>query len=416
MPRAARERTAVRDLARAVAERAARPEQAEKTRLWTACNDLHPVRPMVHLDPQNGWPELETAWLDLSCADPRLRAVERTLRLRLLRADHLPDDVPVTAAFPVPMVVHGAGYDDYGIPIELERTGKAGGAYRITRLLNDDSDERKLHPRPIVVDHEATRREAAFVGDLLGDILPVVQVGKTTWRYGLSRVLVHWRGLGQMMLDMYDDPALLHRLMGFLRDDFLREIEIMESAGAVSLNNTAGNVTGSGGLCPTSDLPGPRYDGTPRVRNCVCWGESQETVGVGPAQFEEFVLEYQLPLLRRFGLVDYGCCEPLDSRLDLLVAKVPNLRWVSISPWADRELCAGKLGGRFVYVYKPNPAYLCAPTPAWDKVEEDIRRALDAARDQPMHIVMKDTSTFHGDAARATKWCELAVRLAKAAG
>ncbi len=216
-----------------------------------------------------------------------------------------------------------------------------------------------------------------------------------------------------MMLDMYDDPELLHRLMAFLRDDFNREIEIMEREGAVSLNNTADNVTGSGGLSATRDLPGPGYDGTPRVRHCVCWGESQETVGVGPAQFDEFVLAYQLPLLRRFGLTDYGCCEPLDQKLDLLIAKVPNLRWVSISPWANRELCAEKLAGRYVYVYKPNPAYLCSPTPAWEAAEEDIRRTLCVARGQPIHIVMKDTSTFHHDASRVTRWCEMARRLAE---
>jgi hypothetical protein len=407
-----RDRTMIRELAREVAEIAALPEQAEKARLWTACNDLRPVRPMVFLDPQNGWPELEKAWLDLHCQDPALRGVERSLRLRLLRARHMPDDMPVTARFEVPLVVRGSGYDDYGIPIELERSGGQGGAYHIVRLVNDEQDLRRLHPRPIAVDHDATNRAEDIANDLLGDILTVVKRGKTLWRYGLSRVLVHWRGLDQMMLDMYDHPALLHRLMALLRDDFLSEIQTMEEAGAVSLNTTETDVNGSGGLAPTTDLPGPAYDGVPRVQNCVCWGESQETVGVGPAQFEEFVLNYQLPLLRCFGLVDYGCCEPLDGKLDLIMARVANLRWVAVSPWANRELCAEKICGRYVYVYKPNPSYLCSPTPAWDQAEEDIRHTLRVTRGQPVHIVMKDTSTFHDDASRVTRWCEMARRIA----
>jgi hypothetical protein len=166
-------------------------------------------------------------------------------------------------------------------------------------------------------------------------------------------------------------------------------------------------------LSPTTDLPGPGFDGTPRVRNCICWGESQETLGIGPSQFDEFVLSYQLPLLTRFGLVDYGCCEPLDTRLDLLMARVPNLRWVAVSPWANRELCAEKLDGRYVYVYKPNPSYLCSPTPAWDEVKEDIRRTLSVTRGQAVHIVMKDTSTFHDDPSRVTRWCELARTMAE---
>lgn len=413
MPGAAQEREIVRELARAVAEAAARPEEREKARLWTACNDLRPVRPMVCLHPQNGMPEVEAEWVRLCCVDPSLRSVERGLRLKLLRVRHMPDDVPITGEYEVHTTVHGTGYDDYGIPIQVERSGVEGGAYHMVRLVNDQRDVQRLHPRPIVVDHAATATELDRARGLIGDILPVVRRGKTGWRFGLSRVLVHWRGLDQMMLDMYDDPELLHRLMAFLRDDFIREIETMEREGAVSLNNTADNVTGSGGLSPTRDLPGPGYDGTPRVRNCVCWGESQETVGVGPAQFDEFVLAYQLPLLCRFGLTDYGCCEPLDQKLDLLVAKVPNLRWVSISPWANRELCAEKLAGRYVYVYKPNPAYLCSPTPAWEAAEEDVRRTLRVARGQPVHIVMKDTSTFHHDASRVTKWCEMARRLAE---
>ena len=39
-----RDRSILRDLAQRVAEIAARPEQAEKARLWTVCNDLRPER------------------------------------------------------------------------------------------------------------------------------------------------------------------------------------------------------------------------------------------------------------------------------------------------------------------------------------------------------------------------------------
>jgi hypothetical protein len=404
----------VRDLAREVADRAADPAEAEKVRLWTLCNDLHPVRPMVFLDPQNGWPELDAAWLRLECEDPFLRPVEHALRRRLLRAEHLPDDGPLLAEFPVRAVITGAGYDDYGIPISVEKMS-SGGAYRILSLVNNASDRARLHPRPVRVDHEATRRALDQAQDAIGDILPVTLRGKTDWRFGLTRVLVHWRGLGRLMLDLYDEPGLLHDLMSLLRDDFLREIDLMEAEGTAGPNAAPDNVTGSGGLSPTTSLPAAGACSRRSARDCICWGESQETVGVGPAHFEQFVLAYQLPLFERFGLVDYGCCEPLDSRLDLLLARIPNLRWVSVSPWADKHLCAEKLGGRYVYVFKPNPAFLCAPHPAWDAVGEDIASALAAAHGQPMHIVMKDTSTFHGDAGRATEWCLRARRLAEEA-
>lgn len=40
----------LRELGNRVAEIAALPVQQEKKKLWTANNDLHPVRPMVYID------------------------------------------------------------------------------------------------------------------------------------------------------------------------------------------------------------------------------------------------------------------------------------------------------------------------------------------------------------------------------
>jgi len=403
----------LRDLAQRVAEIAARPEQAEKARLWTACNDLRPERAMVYADPQNGWRELDAAWLTLECEDPALRGFEHTLRRKLIRHEHIPDDFPILNTFEIGPHVTGNGYDDYGPKLEVTRSQQPDGAYHIVPAIRSEKDLDQLHFRPIRIDLEATDRTVARAADLLGDILEVRKVGRTSWRYGLTRVLVHLRGLDQMMYDLYDHPGLLHRLMGFLRDDYLREIDLFEEVGAVSLNNTPDHVTGSGGLSPTEDLPGEGYDGVPRVKHCLCWGESQETVSISPAQFDEFVLQYQLPLLERFGLVDYGCCEPLDHKLDLLIEKIPHLRWVSVAPWADRERIAEKLDGKYVFVYKPNPAPVCAPEPNWEQAEKELRETLAIARGCPVHLVMKDTHTFHHDPERITRWAQMASRIAR---
>jgi hypothetical protein len=89
------------------------------------------------------------------------------------------------------------------------------------------------------------------------------------------------------------------------------------------------------------------------------WGfaESQETVNVSPEMFEEFVFQYQLPILSRFGLNCYGCCEPLNKRW-YIIKRIPGLRRVSVSPWAQFDDIAEKLGKNYVLSYKPNPAYL----------------------------------------------------------
>ena len=407
------DKNVLRDLVKRVVEIASLPEQAAKIRLWTACNDLNAERAMVYADPANGWSELEAAWIELQCEDRLLRQWEHRLRCKLLRHEHIPDDFPILNTFDIPTEVTGNGEDDYGLALKKAHSKCTDGAYHIEPIINNDKDLQKLHYRPIQINHNTTDQNVDLAKELLGDILDVRKAGKTYWRYGLTRVLIHMHGLEEMMLNMYDNPGLIHRLMGFLRDDFLREIDLFERENAVGLNNKPDNVNGSGGLGPTTSLPGENFDGTPKIENSICWGESQETISVSPRLFDEFVLQYQIPIMERFGLTDYGCCEPLDSRLDLLIAKIPNLRWVAVSPWADREVCRNKIGNKYVYVYKPNPATICSPEPNWDQAERDIRHTLSITKGCSVHIVMKDTSTFCNEPERITRWARMATRIAK---
>jgi len=390
------------------------PEQAEKVRLWTACNDLKPQRAMVYADPQNGWAEIDAAWLRCECEDERCRTIERTLRRKIIRHEHIPDDFPILDTLDVPTRVTGAGYDDYGFALQTTKSDEERGAYHIEPVIRCLEDIEKLHFRPVQVDHLTTERQFRYVQELLGDILQVRKAGRTYWRYGLSRVLIHMRGLNNMMLDMYDNPEMVHRLMVFLRDVKMHELDVMEREQAIGFNNTPDSVNGTGGLAITTSLPFEAdLEGSPTLADSRCWGESQETVGVGPRHFDEFVLHYQLPLLKRFGLVAYGCCEPLDHKIDLLIERVPHLRWVSVAPWANRELLAEKVSNRYVYVYKPNPSHICAPTPDWHAAEREIRETLAIARDCPTHIVMKDTHTFHSDPKRITRWSLMVTRIAR---
>jgi len=406
------DRALLRELATQVAAIAALPEQAEKARLWTACNDLRPERAMVYADPQNGWKDLEPAWLHLECQDPVLRGFEHPLRRKLIHHQHIRDDFPILDTYEIPVQVSGSGYDDYGLELGRMDADVDDGAYHIEPAVRSEEDLARLHCRPLRIETEAADRSAALAEDLFGDILTVLRTGRMSWRYGLTRPLIHMRGLDQMMLDMYDNPRLLHQLLGLLQEDLSRELDLFEQAGEVSLNNTADHVTGSGGLSPTADLPGPDFDDSPQARHCICWGESQETVGVGPDLFDEFVLQYQLPLLQRFGLVDYGCCESLDHKFDLIINQVPRLRWLAVTPWADREVAADKIGGDYVYVYKPNPSHICAPQPDWDAAEQEIRQTLTIARGCPVHLAMKDTHTFCGEPERLTRWADMATRVA----
>jgi hypothetical protein len=84
-----------------------------------------------------------------------------------------------------------------------------------------------------------------------------------------------------------------------------------------------------------SDLPGPESDGQVKLKDLWGWAESQESTVISPAMYKEFFLPYLARLSAKFGLVYYGCCEPVHDRLELIMQAIPNLRSVSVSGWAD---------------------------------------------------------------------------------
>jgi hypothetical protein len=191
-----------------------------------------------------------------------------------------------------------------------------------------------------------------------------------------------------------------------LRDGAMAVIDSLEERGLL-YPNYDGAYVGSGGFGWTDELPQPDFEGHVRLQDMWGFAESQETVGISPAMFEEFVFPYQCSLLERFGINCYGCCEPLDSRWPV-VQRFPRLRRVSVSPWANREFFAEMLGDRYILSMKPNPADLAMPDFDEEHVRQVLRTDLRATRDCRVEVIMKDNHTIGGDAQRVVRWVELA--------
>jgi hypothetical protein len=147
------------------------------------------------------------------------------------------------------------------------------------------------------------------------------------------------------------------------------------------------------------------------------WGfaESQETVGISPQMFEEFIFPYQRCLLECFGLNCYGCCEPLDSRWHV-VKRFPRLRRVSMSPWANVEVMAEQLGNRYIFSWKPHPGVLAADTFDEELARQTLHRGLQALKrnDCRVEIIMKDCHTVRNDPQRVIRWVQIAKEEAEA--
>jgi hypothetical protein len=132
-------------------------------------------------------------------------------------------------------------------------------------------------------------------------------------------------------------------------------------------------------------------------------------VGVSPKLFEEFVFAYQLPILERFGLNIYGCCEPLDGRFDI-VKRIPRLRKVTVSPWSDARGMAEKIGRDYIYSRKVNPAEIAQAAIDEAQIRRGLRDMLTATWQNNCHveILMRDILTLGGNPNNIVRWTQIA--------
>jgi len=164
----------------------------------------------------------------------------------------------------------------------------------------------------------------------------------------------------------------------------------------------------------TEELPAKGFNpDKPRTKDLWTFGLAQMFSTVSPAMHQEFELDYSNRWFERFGLVYYGCCDPLDRKMDI-VRKIPNLRKASMSPWVDLERGAESTGKDFVFSRKPNPAFLAMSI--WDTeiVENDLRETLNTCKRYrcPVEFILKDVSTVCYQPQRLWQWAEIASRVA----
>ena len=398
------DRTIIRDLAKQVAGIAALPIQAQRRALWKKHNSLKPARPMILLFPEGSWEELLSPG-DLRCEGERARGIEWALRSRIYYHEHFDDDTVIERECIVPKVIHNSGW---GLEPERIPSTTARGSWRFSPVVKGSADLKKLRFPEIHHDEEATRENLEQAQELFGDILEIKLRGVARISYHPVSQWVHLRGLTETMLDMHDRPQMLHDAMAFLEEGLRRVLEQYVDQNLLSINND-GTYHSSGGNGYTDELPASGFD-PEHVRPCDMWSsaEAQELAQVGPKHHAEFALQYESRLLAPFGLNGYGCCEDLTQKLaDVLT--LPNIRRISISPWADVDACAEKLGSGYIYSWKPNPAQLVGRFDE-DRVRSTIRHTIEAAQRYGcvLEMILKDTHTCEHHPERFDRWTRIA--------
>ena len=396
------DRTILRDLAKRVAEAASLPVMAERRALWRRHNALEPGRPMILVFPEGSWRELLPDSV-LECEGKRARRMEWALRMRLYTHEHLGDDTVIEKEWVVERSVRHTGW---GLEPKRKPSSTRTGAWAFDPVLLEASDVGKLRMPEVVEDEEATAANLAEAEDVLGDILEVRPKGVSRLSFHLMKEYTSLRGLEQTMMDMVDAPEMLHEAMGFLEAGCRGVVRQYEERGLLSLNND-GTYHSSGGNGYTDELPAPGFDGV-HVRPCDLWAsaEAQEMAGVSPGMHREFVLDYEKRLLEPFGLNGYGCCEDLTRKLDDVLT-IRNLRRVSISPWADVDACAERLGRACIFSWKPRPTDLVGRFDE-EAIRAYLRHTVEAARGCVLEMILKDTHTCENRPERFTRWAAIA--------
>ena len=341
----------LRGLAKRQAEIAALPVMQIRKKRWTDTNDGIPgARPPFAIESWTFDRDFMPEEL-FQCRSEYGRRLESGFLRNIRHHELLNDDHVCPASLDIGWHVK---YNEFGIEIHTDYAKDADGVtlgYHFEHPIKDLAGGfAMIKPATFELDREGTEAEFSFLNNTFGDILPVVNRYGPDIHNSLTQRLIRLMSMETFFMAMYDAPDQLHGLMAQLRDNAKREALWAEKEGLLILNNdnqcTCGTCFNFTTLLPKQKgaiAPG-------KVKLSDLWGamDSQETVGVSPGLFHEFCFPYYRDLAEMYGLVYWGCCEPADAIWEKSLSKLPNLKAVSISRWANEEYMANELKGRSI--------------------------------------------------------------------
>ncbi len=396
------DREILKGLAERVAEIAQSPEMEQTRNLWKRHNMLQKTIPVIFCDPENGWNEIITE-TEMKCKGKIARRWEMDLRKEIFWGEEMGDDKPIDPLFDVPYTV---STDNWGVEAVYHQTDSLGSYVWDNPIKNYKTDLKKLHSPEFEIDWETTNGCLSFAQDIFGDILTVHLEGTWWWTLGLTLPGASLRGLQNIFYDFIDHPEEIEELLSIISKGHMDKLDYLEENNLLSLNNN-GTYVGSGGYGYTDELPQKDFNG--HVRCIDMWGftESQETVNVSPEMYERFIFPYEKPIMDRFGLTCYGCCEPLHSRWHI-VKLHHNLRRVSCSPWVDVEKMAEYLEDKYIFSMKPNPAAISDPVIDKESIRKGLHEKFKITKECIVEVIMKDNHTLGKRPENVVEWCRIA--------
>ena len=398
-----KDRGILRSLAERYSEIANLDIQKERIERYYRTISMEEVRPVV-LVSEVPWGEIRDDELVCRCENDRFRGIERQLRVSLYQWDHFQADYVIPPVYRVGKKSRSTGS---GMKVKEDRMGGNTGtriaSHRYKDQLDTEEDLEKLKIPVITYDREGTERAADFASDIFSGLLPVEVTG-TTFGFAIWDHVYRLRGVDKFFMDFATRPDFMHKTAKKFTDIGVATARQYEDLGLLDANQLLLHCTPA---C-ARDLPAADFSGKTRLKDVWGRGAAQIFSSVSPQMHDEFDLQYSQKLFGECGLLYYGCCEPLDLKIDILRKRFKNLRKISITPWADAEVGARNIGSDYVLAAKPNPAFVNSPTFNPEPVEQEIRQVLEACKryGTTCEFVLKDISTIANNPNNLTQWCE----------
>jgi hypothetical protein len=262
--------------------------------------------------------------------------------------------------------------------------------------LKTEADFDKLMLPEYTYNEENTKRLLIQMQEFFGDSMEVRLTCGIPLHPGLGGMAVELRGLDQLMYDMADRPDLVHRLMKHLQEGVLKAMKAYEDTGMLTLNNTG----------PMYCSDPPREDAN-NIKLRDLWGmtESQEFQEVSPAMWEEFLLSYQIPILSKYWLVSYGCCENLTRKIEG-VLKIPTLRIFVSSAWTDLRKVIEAVGDKYTIMWRQKATDVVFND--LESTKKHLEEGMKITKGCYVQIVLRELQTLNGNNQRLKEWASIA--------
>ena len=360
-------------------------------------------RPMIHIEMGTFYNEAVAPLM--KCTGETARHIESRLHMMFFNREYIGDDHPVADFFPIKV---NAWMQPFGLEVSrthAQAANTAGLGHKYTHHIEDlERDFHKLSPANIYINTDDVAMQMDYINEHIGDILPAKHIGDALYAVP-TRDLVSIMDMETMYMAMYDHPELFHQMMRQLTDDYLTFFNQMEQS-KLLLPVAGCDYVAQGSWGFTKELPETGNG----LRSTDLWGymDSQETVAISPAMFEEFLWPYYKEIAERIGLLSYGCCEPVHE-IWYLFKTLPNLRKISISPWCDEAVMAAHLQGtNVIYHRKPESTFLGTGT----NLDEEAFRAYmnvtkSLTRGLTVEITQRDIYTINNDMGKVRRYIEI---------